>query len=84
MLSYLGILSHDILITIGYLWGGMHRHALETAVALYGTETYTVSMAAQQAGVDETRLADCLARRGIDTGEHRSEDVAAADRATAD
>ena len=62
----------------------MHRHALEAAVALYGSETYTVSMAARQAGVDESRLADCLARRGIDTGEYRPEDMTTADRATAD
>ncbi|MFB6117623.1 hypothetical protein [Halosegnis sp.] len=62
----------------------MHRHALETAVALYGSETYTVSMAAQQAGIDEARLADCLARRGLDTGEYRPEDLKTAGPAAAD
>ena len=62
----------------------MHRHALETAVALYGSETYTVSMAAQRAGVDESRLADCLVRRGFDPGEDRPTDVRAAGRAAAD
>ncbi len=63
---------------------GMHTHALETAVTLYESDTYTLSMAAQQAGVEESRLVDCLARRGIDTTGAVPEDVKAAGRAAAD
>lgn len=44
----------------------MHQHALETAASLYESGTYTLSMAATQAGVDESQVLDCLARRGVD------------------
>lgn len=62
----------------------MHQHALETAVALSASETYTVSMAAKRAGVEESRLADCLARRGFDTDGFRPKDLKAAARARAE
>jgi len=62
----------------------MHTHALETALTLYESDTYTLSMAAQQAGVEESRLVDCLARRGIDTTETAPEDADTAGRAIAD
>ncbi|MFC7177425.1 UPF0175 family protein [Halosegnis marinus] len=62
----------------------MHQHALQTAVSLYESGTYTLSMAAQQAGVEESRLLDCLARRGVETDGHVPEDVKARGRAAAD
>ena len=44
----------------------MRQHALQTAMTLYEGGTHTLEMAARQAGVEERRLRDCLARRGID------------------
>ncbi|WP_435195419.1 DUF7317 family protein [Natronomonas sp. EA1] len=47
----------------------MHQHALETALTLYESGTYTLETAARQAGVEPTRLRDCLARRGLGVDE---------------
>jgi predicted HTH domain antitoxin len=62
----------------------MHQHALETAASLYESGTYTLSMAAQQAGVDESRLLDALARRGVEVPDLSPQDLRAANRAAAD
>ncbi|WP_255150294.1 hypothetical protein [Halorarius halobius] len=62
----------------------MHQHALQTAMSLYESGTYTLEMAAQQAGVEESRLLDCIARRGIETGEHLPEQVRERQRVAAD
>lgn len=43
----------------------MRQHALQTALTLFESGTYTLEMAARQAGVEETRLRDSLARRGL-------------------
>lgn len=47
----------------------MRRHALQTALTLYESGTYSLETAASQAGVAEPRLRTCLARRGIEVGE---------------
>jgi predicted HTH domain antitoxin len=47
----------------------MRQHALQTAMTLYESGTYTLEMTARQAGVEERRLRDCLARRGIDVSD---------------
>lgn len=62
----------------------MHQHALETAASLYESGTYTLSMAATQAGVDESKVLDCLARRGVDVDGTLPERSDAAGRAAAD
>jgi predicted HTH domain antitoxin len=62
----------------------MHQHALETAASLYESGTYTLSMAATQAGVDESRVLDCLARRGVDVEGTLPERPEAGGRAAAD
>lgn len=48
----------------------MHQHALQTAMSLYESGTYSLEMAARQAGIDETRLLDSVARRGLEAGEY--------------
>lgn len=48
----------------------MHQHALQTALSLYESGTYTLETAARQAGVAESRLHECLARRGLEADEH--------------
>lgn len=62
----------------------MHQHALATAASLYESGTYTLSMAATQAGVDESRLLDCLARRGVDVDATLPAHSRAGGRAAAD
>ncbi|WP_255196623.1 hypothetical protein [Halorarius litoreus] len=62
----------------------MHQHALETALSLYESGTYTLEMAARQAGVEESRLLDSIARRGIEAGEHLPEGVRERRRVAAD
>lgn len=62
----------------------MHQHALETAASLYESGTYTLSMAATQAGVDESRVLECLARRGVDVDGVSPERPGAGGRAAAD
>jgi predicted HTH domain antitoxin len=62
----------------------MHQHALETAASLYESGTYTLSMAATQAGVDESRVLECLARRGVDVDGVSLERPGAGGRAAAD
>lgn len=62
----------------------MHQQAMETAAALYESGTYTLSMAATQAGVDESRVLDCLARRGVDVDGTLPERRRAGGRVTAD
>lgn len=62
----------------------MHMHALQTAVSLYESGTYTLETAARQAGVAETRLHKCLARRGLEADDRvatlgRERDRVAAD-----
>lgn len=47
----------------------MRQHALQTALTLYESGTYTLELAARQAGIEETRLRDGLARRGLAAGD---------------
>lgn len=62
----------------------MHQHALQTAMSLYESGTYSLEMAARQAGVDETRLLESVARRGLEAGEHTPEAVRERRRVAAD
>lgn len=53
----------------------MKQHAVETALTLYESGTYTLETAARQAGTTPARLRDSLARRGIDVGDLSPEQV---------
>lgn len=53
----------------------MHQHALQTALSLYESGTYTLETAARHAGIEESRFLDCIARRGIDVDEQVPEGV---------
>lgn len=62
----------------------MHQHALQTALSLYESGTYTLETAARQAGVAETRLHECLARRGLEADDRVATVGRERDRVAAD
>lgn len=62
----------------------MHQHALQTAMSLYESGTYTLEAAARTAGVERSRLLDSVARRGVEAEDLLSEDVRERQRVAAD